>query len=265
MRTVAWLALVAVAATGCVNPTVNFDDPRVEQIRGILWMGRTASVEVIVHAQPGYEPAPATVTAVEGEGARLIGKPVRVVVRVEDYAFQEDMRWDAASLAAVREPAVAEQWPEGIALVHAFALPGCYRHSEERPCISGAAGSSATIFSRANERDEAIPLNSQPLARDVPVVGWYQEERYLYVHELGHVFGLVGNPLEQVQERLSSDACLCHSIDSESVMGSSARGVRVDLQNPSEFLETFEDDTFARYQYSDRDIEDVRAFQATEP
>jgi hypothetical protein len=227
-------------------------------------MGQTASIEVIVHAQAGYEPAATTVTAVAQEIGRLTGKPVEVVVRTEDYRFADDKIWDAASLDAIREPALAEAWPPGTALLHAFALAGCYDYSVDRPCIAAISGRSSTIFPRAAEGD-TIPHD--PALRDVPLRGWYYEERYLYVHELGHVLGLVASPLRMVEARLSDTDCHCHSVDPQSVMAFDGRAWKLPAVggDPAEIAETVQTDNFERYTYSDRDLADVRAFQATEP
>lgn len=236
---------------------------RTQQLQGLLWSG-TGRIDVIVHAQPGYEPGPASIQAVEEEFSRLTGKPVQVVVRVEDYAFGDDKVWTGGELDALRDPLLAQPWPEGVALAHVLAIAGCYRFSDDRPCIAAIAGRMATIFPLEEEGGKAP---HDPLLRDVPVYGWYHAERYLYVHELGHVFGLVDSPLAQVEQRLAGDECQCHSNDTRSVMGLSSRGWRVRLspERPQEIAEIVQQDNFEWHTFSQRDIDDVRAFQALDP
>ena len=267
LRAQALLPLLLVAA-GCLEaPLVPEPEPaapsRMDQLRGLLWSG-TSRIHVVVHAQPGYEPSPASVAAVEEQFGLLAGKPVQVVVRTEAYGFPDDKVWDAAGLDALREPLLAEPWPTGTALAHVLAIAGCYRYSDERPCIAAIAGRMATIFPRALEGDE-VPHD--PLLRDVPTLGWYHAERYLYVHELGHVFGLVGSPLEPVTPRLAGDECKCHSDDPRSVMGLNSRGwrVRVSPDDPGEIAEVVEQDNFEWHTFSGHDVADIRAFQALEP
>ena len=99
--------------------------------------------------------------------------------------------------------------------------------------------------------------------RDVPLRGGYSAERYLYVHELGHVFGLVGTPIEPIQSRVSDTDCRCHSVDPDSVMAFDGRGWRASVSpdDPAEVFETVVHDDFQRWSFSAHDIEDVRAFQ----
>lgn len=264
------MAVAAIVLAGCLDDGPGADeeraseDERTQQLRGLLWKSRTSRIDVVVHAQAGYEPAPTSVSAVEEQFTRLVDKPVRVIVRVEPYDFTDDKVWNYSSLEAVRAPAYAEPWPAGTALVHAFALPGCYRYSDERPCIAAISGRMATVFPRAAEGD-MVPHD--PLARDIPLYGWYHAERYLYVHELGHTFGLIDSPVPPVDGRISQTDCLCHSVDPDSVMGDNNRGwrARVPADDPSELVETFEDDSWQIYMFSDLDVADIRAFQALEP
>ena len=266
LRSLALLVLLGLA--GCLEPTFvpepeTVGPTRVEQVQGLLWSG-TQRIDVVVHAQPGYEPAATSVEAVEREFGRLTGKPVQVTVRIGDYAFADDKVWTAAELDALRDPLLAEPWPDGVALVHVLAIAGCYRFSDDRPCIAAIAGRMATIFPREAEGD-TVP--HEPVLRDVPLYGWYHAERYLYVHELGHVFGLVASPLDQVTPRLSNDTCLCHSDDNRSVMGLTSRGWRIRLSpdRPEEIAEIAQQDNFQWHTFSEHDLADVRAFQLQEP
>ena len=257
----ALLLTLALAIAGCLDgplrPGERHVDGRVAQLEGIHGTG-TDLVRIVVHAHPGREPVQATRDAVVSQFAALADKPVELEVRVEASPFPDDHVWTSEDRAPLTAAALAEPWPPGVALVHLFSVPGCVAYNATRPCIGGISGSVAWVMTDAAEGDVLGDEARNPALRDVPFVGWYTKERYLYVHELGHVFGLAGT-IAPDSPRLSREDCFCHNTERASVMYRFQTGPGVPAG--PELVEVLQEDNVVNYQFSAADLEDARRYR----
>lgn len=251
------LLLLAVLAAGCLSvdgPWAVASDPWTA-----LYGPGTARIRIVVHAQPGHEPGDLTVAGITEEIGALTGKPVDVEVRPQEFGVAADHSWTREEVAVWDERVLAEPWPDGVALAHVLALPGCAYFDATRDCMAGYAGRLAHVWMHASEGDPA-GLNQVGPNRDTPWLGWAVTQRYLYVHELGHVFGFV-RPLGA--DRLAEGSCRCHSTESGSVMYYQRQGIVLDVDGGAEgILETLErQELLAHYQFSELDLADAKAFR----
>lgn len=237
--------------------------------RGLLWHKEFPSVRVVIHASSGHDPSPLTLSAIKQEIGRLLDKPVEVEVRTQPTNATSATVWQPRDLGPYIKAAKDEPWPKRVALMHVYAFPGCYNVTGSDPtrgCIQGITPS-RVVFTMVDQirTGATSPVADQVggPSRDIPLAGWYEAERWLYVHELGHVVGLVQSPLPQAHDRLSPLACTCHSTAKDSVMYQYNRGV--ELGPDVESVDRAKADNLELYTFGVDDVADVRALQALEP
>jgi hypothetical protein len=217
---------------------------------------------LVIHAAPGYEPNADILWDVADEISRGIQKPVDVEVRPLEHDGTPDSRYDVMDLVQLAIQVHEEPWPAGEILLQAIAIGGCYA-TEERPCIGGVAVRH-TAFVFFDEKESDIP----GALGGLPFTGHSSFQRYILMHELGHVIGLLNNPAPAINTaRIADDGCNCHSTSTDSVMSGAGALITFDDEEPHGHLisdvTALSRGELHNWQFDGDDIADLRAYQAS--
>ncbi len=251
---------------GCTQPTADLPDPSrspaIPSMDATEWLvlpDGAPRILLVIHSADGYQPLQQTVDDAASEFERLLGKPVDVEHRLLETDATSETRWDPNDIWALAAELDAEPVPSGYARLMAAVLPGCadYRtgaDGDDRTCIEGGAFGPLAVIMPDERRQAALDPEARALPR-----GTHEAERYLLIHEVGHVIGLVNKGIPATANELYDSPCGCHSTSEDSIMyGVQRTFVRDD--DAGALVERFEADNFYHYTFGADDLADVEAF-----
>ena len=238
----AFLLFVATATGGCLGSP----DP-VRQVRvtdRYLMSSEASTLEIVIRATVGYEPAALTLDGLRDQALVATGRAdVQVVSGPAVQASPGgDNEWGSAEFAALWAELFPSQRAEVAVMVVGF-VPG---RIENLSHVGGiGTGSVAVVFQ--SEVDYFVP---PPVSIEQP------SDRRLYeraaaVHEVGHLLGLVNNHVPRLHGPLAKDRI--HSGDPDSVMYPVLTG--------GTFLGLGVGEDTVDYRFTQDDIDDIRDFQ----
>jgi hypothetical protein len=261
------LAIGALVALGGCLGAADGEDPAFRSdtyLRDLHWKSGPGNVVLRIHAQSGYEPLAKSTQVFADVLAEAVQKPVTVEVSGLDVDAGRATNWTSSELFDLGRAANAEPWRDGTVVIHVLALPGSHwtRDLDGWREVAGVA-----IFHAAYvfpDTWRTVTLERQ-LLPEAPLVGAYEFERYVYMHEVGHVLGLVDNGVAaQERSRITDDACRCHSTDRDSVMFGYNPGPSLATEPGHDVgeIQRILADERSNFRYNANDLQDLRAFQA---
>lgn len=254
-----WLLVLLVPLAGCINldgPNLSGHDATLPPSRLHLLLTNADADRILVapYYVPGRAPVDSALEVLRDRLLEATGKREVVLLPAKVLAVAStstEHNWTSEERQALFATLVVPQEERSVAMPLLY-LDG-YGYSFGARAIALNGPDFISVFP---DQFRGAGVNA-PVHLKVPLELSDRIERQVVVHEAGHTLGLVDNGVPMVRRHVdSSDVCLCHSSNPDSVMSAGAETLDTTLTRLATGT--------AHDRFDADDLADLRAFQAAQ-